>query len=57
MRQCCLNALVALLLGTGLFVVAIGSGGAQAQIGERCFPETGYCISGRIRTFWEPFRW
>ena len=24
-----------------------------AQQSERCFPETGYCISGRIRTFWE----
>jgi len=26
---------------------------AQAQRGERCFGETGYCISGRIRQFWE----
>ncbi|MFO7167633.1 MAG: hypothetical protein DIU80_006350 [Chloroflexota bacterium] len=26
---------------------------ADAQAGERCFPETGYCISGRIREFWE----
>lgn len=24
-----------------------------AQEDERCFPETGYCISGRIRSFWE----
>ncbi len=26
---------------------------AQAQSGERCFAETGFCISGTIRTFWE----
>ncbi|MFV9507272.1 MAG: META domain-containing protein [Oscillochloridaceae bacterium umkhey_bin13] len=24
-----------------------------AQSGSRCFPETGFCISGRIREFWE----
>jgi heat shock protein HslJ len=26
---------------------------AAAQAGSRCFPETGFCISGRIREFWE----
>jgi heat shock protein HslJ len=26
---------------------------ASAQVGQRCFPETGFCISGRIREFWE----
>ena len=26
---------------------------ATAQSGERCFPETGHCIAGRIREFWE----
>jgi uncharacterized lipoprotein YbaY len=26
---------------------------AVAQSGERCFSETGFCISGRIREFWE----
>lgn len=26
---------------------------AQAQTAERCFAETGYCIAGRIRAFWE----
>jgi hypothetical protein len=26
---------------------------AAAQPSERCFPETGLCISGRIREFWE----
>ena len=27
--------------------------GASAQTAERCFAETGFCISGRIREFWE----
>jgi hypothetical protein len=26
---------------------------AAAQSGERCFPETGFCIKGPIRTYWE----
>jgi hypothetical protein len=26
---------------------------AQAQSGERCFPQTSYCISGPIRAYWE----
>jgi hypothetical protein len=26
---------------------------ASAQSDQRCFPETGQCITGRIRTFWE----
>jgi hypothetical protein len=26
---------------------------ATAQSGERCFAETGFCMSGRIRQFWE----
>src|SRR5258707_1108916 len=30
-----------------------GVSGAQAQQNERCFRETGACISGRIREFWE----
>src|SRR5687768_15739832 len=25
----------------------------RAQTDERCFPETGQCISGRIREYWE----
>src|SRR5215213_7154617 len=30
-----------------------GVPGTQAQAGGRCFPETGYCITGPIRDFWE----
>lgn len=26
---------------------------ALAADGERCFGETGFCISGRIRQYWE----
>jgi len=29
------------------------TGGQQQQTGERCFPETGRCIEGSIRTYWE----
>src|SRR5438128_6960278 len=25
----------------------------HAQADQRCFPETGFCIAGRIRSFWE----
>jgi sortase (surface protein transpeptidase) len=44
-----------------LFVLALVAGGggfttgsvAQAQGDRRCFRETGYCIAGRIREYWE----
>jgi hypothetical protein len=35
-----------------LAMVAVASP-AGAQSSERCFPETGQCISGRLREFWE----
>ena len=45
---------VAVLLALALLAVAALSPAASlAQRGERCFPETGFCISGPIRTFWE----
>lgn len=34
------------------FLLGIGSS-TQAQSSQRCFAETGYCISGAIRTYWE----
>ncbi len=43
----------ALLLAASLLPFASPSGSALAQTAERCFPETGFCISGRIREFWE----
>jgi hypothetical protein len=36
-----------------LMLAIIGPTAAQAQAGERCFPETGYCIGGAIRAYWE----
>jgi hypothetical protein len=36
-----------------VMLLLVTSGTVQAQTGERCFPETGFCISGRIREFWE----
>jgi sortase (surface protein transpeptidase) len=44
--------LLALALLLGLLVLPIAPH-AEAQAGRRCFRETGYCISGAIRGFWE----
>jgi hypothetical protein len=43
------------IAGLVLGIVALASmvQPAQAQSGERCFPETGQCISGRLREYWE----
>jgi hypothetical protein len=46
-RRVLVALFVALFSTTIVFTVV------QAQRQERCFPETGFCISGRIRTFWE----
>jgi hypothetical protein len=43
------SILLALLLLAGLPAAAP----AAAQTSERCFAETGYCISGPIRAYWE----
>jgi hypothetical protein len=42
-----------LLIGGLLLFTAYSVLTSQAQTDERCFAETGYCISGRIRAFWE----
>ncbi len=36
----------------GLLLVSVGQR-VYSQTDERCFEETGYCIHGRIREFWE----
>src|SRR5690242_15685692 len=41
------------MLGLLLLFTLLPYATAEAQTGERCFPETGYCIAGRIREFWE----
>jgi sugar lactone lactonase YvrE len=46
------GALLVLALVAGLAALA-APGAVAAQTGERCFVETGHCISGRIRQFWE----
>ncbi len=47
---------LALICSILLVVVLLpqpGTQATQAQIEQRCFVETDYCISGRIREFWE----
>ncbi len=44
-------ALIGMLLAFTWFPSAIPQ--AAAQTAERCFTETGHCIAGRIREFWE----
>jgi hypothetical protein len=41
------------VLGFGCLFALAGTSGTQAQAGARCFRETGYCIAGPIRDFWE----
>ena len=45
--------LATLLIATGLAVAASWGAASQAQTAQRCFAETGFCIAGRIRSFWE----
>jgi hypothetical protein len=40
-------------LASVLFASQPVSASSHQQTGERCFPETGYCISGTIRSYWE----
>jgi hypothetical protein len=44
---------VALTFLLGALLLATAPRGASAQTDQRCFPETGQCISGRIRQYWE----
>jgi hypothetical protein len=44
--------LIVFLLALGIVATMVPVP-ARAQTAERCFPETGYCISGRIREYWE----
>lgn len=45
-----MRSFVILLL---LAAILLAAHPASAQTGERCFPETGQCISGRFREYWE----
>src|SRR5829696_3225760 len=37
----------------GVVALAAPERGTWAQVSQRCFPETSFCIAGRIREFWE----
>lgn len=43
------------VLTVWLLIVAglVAPSGAEAQVGHRCFSETGFCIEGRFREYWE----
>lgn len=41
------------LLAVLTLLAGLAPATTRAQNDERCFAETGYCISGRIRSFWE----
>ncbi len=47
-----ISPLLGLLVGVTLLAGLLPAT-TRAQTDERCFEETGYCISGRIRSFWE----
>jgi hypothetical protein len=48
-----LRVLSIALLGIALLAGLLSLSSAQAQASQRCFAETGLCIEGRIREFWE----
>ncbi len=41
------------LLALGLFALSLAPTPPAAAAAERCFPETGQCLSGRFLSFWE----
>jgi Tol biopolymer transport system component len=47
------SAALLALLTSALLAAGGWPAASQAQSGERCFTETGYCISGPIREYWE----
>jgi hypothetical protein len=48
-----LPGLAALLALAAALLLSAAPDPAAAQSAERCFAETGFCISGRVREFWE----
>jgi hypothetical protein len=49
----CVFRLRLVLAAAILFPLICTAAGAAAQGDERCFPETGQCINGRFREYWE----
>jgi len=52
MRRNFLTVAVA-VVGVFMLLMLLAQEHLLAQVGQRCFPETNLCISGRIRQFWE----
>jgi heat shock protein HslJ len=53
-KQSAICSCVRLLVLLGIVAVSLAAPQrVAAQDGERCFPETGFCISGEIRAYWE----
>ena len=51
---CTIHRMRALAACVALLTIALALPLAtHAQTGERCFPQTGFCISGPIRAYWE----
>jgi len=48
-----LRAYVAVPIAVVALLLAVVPQSASAQTAQRCFTETNFCISGRIREFWE----
>ncbi|NJL34105.1 MAG: hypothetical protein HC893_09895 [Chloroflexaceae bacterium] len=48
-----LMPLFALVLALSMYADLLITPVSYAQSNERCFEETGYCISGSIRDYWE----
>jgi hypothetical protein len=48
-----LRTLRHITLVLSLIMVIVAAPAAQAQSDQRCFSETGHCIAGRIRQYWE----
>ncbi len=54
MKKQWVSLIVVVVLGITMVAGLVTPGNiAQAQTDERCFPETGQCISGPIRAYWE----
>ncbi|MGQ9925421.1 MAG: hypothetical protein ACUVS4_00995 [Chloroflexaceae bacterium] len=48
-----LRTSVIVVLALALLATLTAAMPARAQARTRCFPETGYCVSGRILDYWE----
>ncbi|HET7080666.1 MAG TPA: hypothetical protein VFM49_24795 [Chloroflexia bacterium] len=48
-----MHAMFLATLALTLAATGLSTAAGQGQQQERCFPQTGYCISGRFLTFWE----